>query len=172
MNRRKLLSTIGATGAAVALAGCAFSTVNGVTTVTLNVATINKYAQAIQITASGLLANPLVAAALGAKAALANALISAVGSDIEAFNTYSNGMALVKFDRTSVPAAFTSLENDAGTLLGYVKALAPSAIPSSVSAYVASLETIVELLLALASVVAAPKTPLTEAQALAVAGLE
>jgi hypothetical protein len=164
MNRRFLLLSVSAIVPAAFLAGCgAFTsnTVNGVTTVTVNVAKIDAYGLAIQNGADALLANPLISGALGPQTsiAIAAALASAAAA-INAINTSAKGSQTFTFNSASVPTALVSLQADAVTIFNTFKtglAAAGQSLPANVLSVFDALQTVVALLLALIPTVGAPK---------------
>lgn len=127
-SRRNLLKTAPLFGAGLLMAGCSVfsaNTINGVTTVKIDVSRLDAYSKAIISGASTLLANPLIANALGpVKVAAATLLFSSIESgiskiDASAVNT--GGVQTLVFNATSVPAALTSIEGDVSTLFADIK---------------------------------------------------
>jgi hypothetical protein len=170
MNRRILLRTA-ALGAPLLAAGCAVSTLNGVTTVTVDVATVNSYAQAVETAGRALLAISYIAGPLGtAGVALAETAIAAVASAVQAVDKLSGGKASFSYASTSVPAAITALAADAAQVLAFVGAAvskAPAgAVTSRVQAVVAALSTVVALIQAFVSSVATAPLPMTGPEAI------
>lgn len=180
-SRRRLMSTAALAVPAALLAGCAISTVNEVTTITLNTATVDTYAKAMDVAGAALLANPIVSAAMGpAAVAIAQTALAGITAGASAFDTATAGKATVTFNSTSVPNGLLSVYDDANTLLSEVNAAVAAqtgTLASDVSQYVSSLQTIFGLFGALltavlpAAAVGAKKLPMTEAQALAVVHL-
>lgn len=179
LSRRALL---GATAfAPLALAGCGIvtrTTTGGVTTITVDVAKLDAYSKAIQNGADALLANPLIAAAMGPGVAIAiAAALAGVGAAIAAIDKQANGSQSLSFNANSAPAALVSLQADAATVYSDVKtAFAATAgqLPAAVAQVFDALVTVVSLLLAVmlsvgatkaARSMPAPKMP--EARALA-----
>ena len=175
MNRRSLL--LGAT--ALGMAGCGIvttTTTNGVTTITINVAKINQYAQAFASAVATVLGVPGVAVLLGPYLTPFQAIAGAVVQDIAAFNTATNGAAVLTYDSTSIPSAVTSVLNDGKSILSTIsQALPQTAIVGTLMSAVNAVQTIVMLFEALLPTVAASRAaippPMTEAQALAVLGV-
>jgi hypothetical protein len=175
MQRRKLLLTSAFT--ALALAGCAVSTVNGVTTLTVNLAAVNAYAQAVENSVTLLTSNPLIAAAIPAPAAtIIKAAQAAVGTAIAALDKEYAGQISFSFDATNVPAALLSLQADASTIFAGFQTVAEgigAAVPAAVSQALLALQTIVSLVNALTIAnVGAVETPMPADTALAVLGVK
>lgn len=171
LTRRFLLSTVTPAIAAAALVGCTTTTVNGVTTVTLNVAQVNGWAQAV------LNSIALVAGLTGVVgtpvAATIMALEPVVSADLTAFDTATNGSLVLTFDSTSPSKVASSLLQDAQTVLSAVVAAVPqvpSAMEQTAQEYLQALKTVVGFFQAAMGSVAASavKAPMTEAQALKV----
>ncbi len=166
MTRRALL---GATAVAlpVALAGCGIvtsTTVNGVTTVTVNVAKLDAYAKAVQNGTDALLANPLIAGAMGAGVAVAvAAALTGAADAISAIDKQANGSQTLTFSATNVPAALTSLQSNATTIYDDVQTAfttVAAKLPATVAQAFSALETVVALLLAVMPTVAVAKAAL------------
>jgi hypothetical protein len=131
----------------LALAGCSAvtsTTTNGVTTITVNVADINAWAQAFLNGATFLLALPGVAALPAAS--LIGLALAAVKTDLAAFDSAAGGNVTLTFNSTSIPAAIKSVLTDGRTLLSDAAGV-PGAVPATVQAtaseYVQALETVV-----------------------------
>lgn len=175
MNRRNLLRATALALPAIALAGCVASTANGVTTITLNLATLDAYATAVENGATTLLGISLISAALGSpKVVLIKALIAGVVASIAALDAANHGGTSLSFTTASIPAALTALQTDASTIFADIETVATSlggSLASNVVTTVEALQTIVSLLVALTSTaVGAVKTPMTGSQALQVLG--
>jgi len=178
MNRRSLLRASALVVPAALVAGCTTSTVNGVTTVTLNVAQVTNWGTAFLNCAK------FVAGFSGLPAAtvtLIDGVISTTEADLTTFETTTSGVVELKFDSTSVPAAVSSLLADGKTLVADLSAIAMDKTASYFSAatnYLNAAETILTLFeAALGSVsakvsLAVGATPMTEAQALATFGVK
>lgn len=150
MNRRNLLgaSALAATGAV--LAGCGLfttSTTNGVTTLTVNVDTIDKIAHAIEN------AVLLVASLPGIVGTPVAATIAAVGSlvisAVDQFDSASGGSLSVSIDTTGVLPAIQSLIADAQKLLGYLQTSIGNLVGAALQTaqtYAAALATLVSTL--------------------------
>lgn len=152
------------------------NTTNGMTTVTLNVAQVNKWAQAFENGAKligglpGIVGMPAAAVLMGVSALIAD--------DIAAVNVAAGGAVALTFDSTSIPNAVSSLLADAQTLLKN----AAAAVPASVNAVIATANTYVAAISELVSVLelsilpAAPTASVAsataQAHALAVLGIE
>jgi len=173
ISRRNLsLAIVGLT-----LAGCTVSTSNGVTTGTVSLKTLDAYAQAIKNAVTLLLANPLIAAALGtATVAAINAAVADVSTSIASLDAADNGQAQLVFDASSIPAALTSLQDDAAQILGYVQTVVAALgakLDATVTQAFNAFATIVSLLQVVGSaVVSARAGAMSEAQALAVLGVK
>ena len=174
LSRRNLLRG-SALSCGALLAGCAVSTTNGVTTITLNVATVDTYAKAVSLAGSVLLGLSVFTGPLGvAGTAAATVALAAVAKGISAFDVATAGQVSISFTSSSVPASLASVEADCMQFLTYVQegvTAAGTSLPANVKPYIASLETIIPLLVALTSTIGAVPTPMTEKQALAVVGL-
>jgi uncharacterized protein YceK len=174
LNRRTLLSATALLG----LAGCGIvttNTTNNVTTVTVNVAKINQYAQAFAAGVATVLGVPGVSALMGQYLAPFTAIENAVVTDIAAFNAATGGAATLTFDASSVPASITSILNDGKNILTTIQtALPQTALIGTLMDAVNAVQTIVLLFEALlpAATVSAPLLPMPEAKALAVLGVK
>jgi hypothetical protein len=177
ITRRHLLAASAVLPVGAALAGCVASTVNGVTTVTVNLATVDAYAQAIGNAVTTLLTIPALSTGLGV---LGVATITTASTDvtksISALDTANAGSESFTFSTASVPAALASLQADANTIVsnvGTVVTSLGSTLAANVTTTVDALETVVSLLTALVptGAVSAVKLKMTEAQALAVLGV-
>lgn len=178
MNRRTMLA-----GASVfALAGCGIFTsktdpVTHVTTYTMDVAKIDKYAQAFKSGVATVLSVPGVEALLGVYLVPFKAIEGIVVQDIAAFDTATGGLATVDYNSSSAQAAIDSLLNDGKKILTTIAAALPqTAIVGTLMSAVNAVQTIVLLFEALLpGTVAASRAsvtpPMTEAQALAVLGV-
>ena len=102
----------------LALAGCSAvtsTTTNGVTTITVNVADIDDWAEAFLNAAGLILALPGIAA--GPTGIAITAVLAVIKADLAAFNAASGGNVTLTFNSTSVPAAIQSVLTDGQTLL-------------------------------------------------------
>lgn len=183
MNRRNFGTALAASLCAVALAGCGVvtrKTVNGITTITINMAKLDAYAQAIDNAVKTLLGNPLIASVMGpGVAAGIEAAAMGVASAAALLDKQANGSATLTFNATNPPAALKSLQADAVKVFNGLKdavTAAGAAVPAKVSQAFSALETIVAFVLALMPSVAAakaktvPVVKMPEAKALKVLG--
>jgi hypothetical protein len=156
--------------------GCTVTTANGVTTATLNVATVDLYAKAMTEAGTTLLSIPLISAALGpVTLAAAQIALTGISSAVAAFDTASKGLVTVTYNGTSAGAAFDSLSADAVTLLNDIKAVVATqvgTVESDITTALDSFQTVLTLTQALVATftgtAAVVMTPMTEADALAV----
>ena len=178
MNRRTLLTTMIGGGTLGALAGCGIvtsTTVNGVTTVTINVAKIDQYGTALASFTASVAGVP----GLGQYLVPVEAIETVVLQDVAAFDAAAGGQTVLTFDANSIPAAINSILADGKSLLTTIgKALPSSVIVGTVLEAFNAVQTIVLLVEALLPVdtklaaAAAPRPlPMTEARALAVLGV-
>jgi hypothetical protein len=170
LTRRTLVSAIPGIAAAGALAACSSTTTNGVTTITLNVAQANSWAQAL-LNATTLVAG--LPGIVGTPPALAvMAVEPLISADLTAFNTAANGQIVLTYDRTTPAAAVTSLAADGQKLVSDVQAAIGNVASAQLSVaqeYLAAVKTIVSFFqAAVGSVAAAAPSGMTEARALAV----
>jgi hypothetical protein len=173
MNRRFLLRTSALALPALALAACASTTVNGVTTITLNLVTLQAYATAVKNGVSTLLSVPALSAALGsAKVAAINALVADMAAQVAALNMANKGVATLTFTVASVPAAVSAFEADASSLMNDVVVVATSlagSLAANVVTTVDALQTVLAIGEAVASTsVGAAKPKMGINQALAI----
>lgn len=159
------------------LAGCSTTTVNGVTTVTLNMARINLWVTAVTKASQALLADNIFASLIGATVSAAMSTAAGkLASLMSALNALANGAATLTFNASSPPAAFSSLMSDLQEISGYVTGVLNTAGPTKIGPqivnYIQAIQTLVALFVALTSLVAAPKLPMTENQALIICGVK
>jgi hypothetical protein len=162
---------------ALAAAGCAASTTDGITTVTVNLTTVDAYAEAISNAVATLLTVPALSAGLGAVGVAAVTVAKAdIVSSISALDTANSGSESFTFTTASVPAALSALRADANKIMSNISTVVASlggSLAASVVTTVDALETIVALTVALVPTVAltaaAPK--MTEVRALATLGV-
>lgn len=118
--------------------GCTSSTVNGVTTITLNTAEVTAYANA----GLGILETVLAFTGLPSTiTSVATLAINVVKSAIADWAKFTNGKTSITFDKTSVPAALTSVLtalNQAATQLSHVATDEATSIGSSLSSKISS----------------------------------
>lgn len=122
--RRMFMGRLALSAAAVAslamTAGCQVSTVNGVTTITIEVSEIDSYATAALNIIKTILSFTSLPAVVTNTVNLA---ISGIQSALAAWDKYSQGKASIVFDRTSVPAELQSVLKalqDAGNTIASV----------------------------------------------------
>lgn len=113
MNRRQLLSTV----PLLAVAACTSTTVNGVTTVTINVAQAVAYGNAASAAVDAFLALPGVAKAIGTKYAEVQGAIAKVGAIGAAVQAAAGSSQTFTFDTNKPPAFIGSL----GAALGLIR---------------------------------------------------
>jgi hypothetical protein len=170
-SKESLLLASALVGGVTLMAGCTTSTVNGVTTVTLNVAQVNAWGQALVNSTT------LVAGLPGINATPEAQAIKLVGpmisGDLAAFNKAANGALSLTFNTTSPAAGITSLVTDAQTLLNDTSAAIGSNLGGVAQEYLDAIKTVVSLIqAATATSLVAGATPMTEAQALATLGVK
>ena len=173
LTRRTLVASVPVLAAAGALAACSTQKVNGVTTITLNVAQANAWAQAL-LNATTLVAG--LPGIVGTPPALAvMAIEPLISADITAFNTAAGGKLVLTYDSTSPAAAVTSLAADGQKLVSDVQAaigtVASGALQTA-QTYLAAVKTVVSFLQAAAgSSAAAAPVGMSEADALKTLGV-
>ena len=174
IHRRALLGA----SALLPLAACGIvttTTTNGVTTITVNVARVDAWAQAGANAATLIADLPGIAATPASVAILG--IVALVKLDAGAFDKAANGQTVLTFDANSVPASIASLASDARTLLGDARAALPNVASTAMNdaqTYVNAVQTLVSLFDATVGgvKVGAVPAPMTEAQALAVLGVK
>jgi len=147
------------------LPSCTTSTVNGVTTVTINLTSITAWGEAIANAAT------LLAPLTGALAPVIAAIAQTAQTDLAAVTASAGGAAVLTFATGSVPAAIESLLADGQTILTDISGLTGTTLNTSVAqTYVTALRTVVSVFgAAIGSASATPEeTNMTEAQALTV----
>lgn len=158
------------------LAGCTATTVNGFTTYTINLATADNYAQAIENGANLLLSIPLISTAMGpAAVTIVGAATKGIASAIATLNTQYKGQVSFSFTASTVPAAFSALMADATTINNSVSAVVGnlgSQVTATEQETVDAIQTIVSTLLALGSGTVGAARLMTPAQALTVLGVK
>ncbi len=179
ITKRNLLRVTALAAPALALSACSLvssNTVNGVTTITLNVAKLAQYAQAAQNFGSGIVGFSFVSAALGAPGlAVIDGALTGIAAAVTAISKQANGAVSISYTTTSIPAAVVQFEADLQTILTAAKtaiaSLKPSQLTATISNMLAAFESIASLAEAFVGAVgAAPQMP--EAQALAVLGVK
>lgn len=170
--RHALASATGLCGLA-ALSACTTTTANGVTTVTLNVAQVVAWGNALVNGAN------MVASLPGISGLPAAAPVAAIGAlianDLAAFAAASGGAVTLSFNSTSVPSAVASLEADVNSLLvtaqKTVTGVAATYL-STAQTYINAIETVVSLIQAATASVPmlakAGAAPMGEAQAMTI----
>ncbi len=180
ITRRHGLTMTAAAMPAALLAACGAvttTTTSGITTVTVNVAKVDAYAQAFQNAGNTILGMPGVAGLLGPYATVASNVTAIVTTDIAAFDKAAGGKTVLTFDATSVPASVNSVLADGQKLLTTLRAGLPqTAIVGSLGTYLNALATVVSLFEAMigAPPAAATRgiTPMPEGVALTILGVQ
>lgn len=180
ITRRHGLTITAAAMPAALLAACGTvtsKTMAGVTTVTINVAKVDAYAQAFENAGNTILSVPGVTGLLGPYAIVASDVTAIVGTDIAAFDKAAGGKTVLTFDATSVPASVNSVLADGQKLLTTFRAGLPqTAVVGALAAYLNALATVVSLFEAMigAPPASATKdfTPMPEGVALAILGVQ
>ncbi|WP_130732002.1 hypothetical protein [Komagataeibacter xylinus] len=113
LSRRCVLRMGAATLMGGMLPGCTLTRAGKVTTITLNVAEVTDYGNALVSFANTAISLSCVAAAMGpANVALANTVIAALKEALDAFRTAAGSSTSVSYDNTSVRTAFDSIVAD------------------------------------------------------------
>ncbi|HQT89094.1 MAG TPA: hypothetical protein PK677_11155 [Acidiphilium sp.] len=183
MNRRHLLTAASVIAPAALLAGCGIvstTSTGGVTTVTIDVAKLDELTVALTSGAKTLLANPLIAAAMGLAAdAAAQVILTSVAAAVAQIDAQAGGKQVLTFSASSVPAAVASLSADVAALFKDAQAGvagAGTAIGSNVMQVYDAFQTVVALIQVMipSPLVGAAKVGakmvMPEAQALAILG--
>jgi hypothetical protein len=179
ITRRTALRGTVALSAASLLAACnavTTTTTGGVTTVTVNVAQLTAWGQAVVSGAQLIAGLPgIVGTAAGATI---SAVATAAGIDLRAFAAAAGASQTLTFNNTSIPAAIQSLAADGQTLLidaaGALGGV-PAASLQTAQTYINAVQTIVVLLQAAIGTAPAAATlapRMSETQALAVLGVK
>lgn len=138
LSRRALLRSSALVGAA-ALAACSLHTVNGVTTITIDVdEVVTDTSVALAVIKTGLGFTGIPAGVV----TIINGAISLVQTGLTSFKAQAGSSLTLTFDSTSVPAALTSLISDIKTASANIAAVAKSegnALSSSTAAQVSSI---------------------------------
>ncbi|MDE1905106.1 MAG: hypothetical protein KGH75_01465 [Rhodospirillales bacterium] len=168
VSRRNLLRNAAIAAPLGALAACTTSTVNGVSTVTLNVAAVDKWATAFENAATLIAGLPGIPVAASAAINVVNA---AVVADLAAFNAAAGSQVTLTFNGTSIPKAITSLLADGNVLLTDARGAitgVPTQYAQIAQEYINALATIVSIFEAAVGSVSAKlsTTSMTEQQAL------
>jgi hypothetical protein len=152
-SRRCLLATAPLCALSM-LGACAATTANGVTTVTINLNTLENYATAVKDGVTTLLSVPLISTAIGAaKTLVINAAVADMAAQVAALNAANQGVATFTFTATSIPAAVTAFETDARALMADVVAVA-SGLTGSLAANIVTTTDALQTVLALGTAVA------------------
>lgn len=115
LSRRCVLRMGAGTLTAGMLAGCTLTHTGRITTITLNVAEVTDYGNAIVSFSNTAISLSFVTAAMGpANVALANTVIAALKEALDAFQTAAGSSASVSYDSTSIRTAFDSIVSDIG----------------------------------------------------------
>jgi hypothetical protein len=147
LHRRKALLGATALVGAAALQACASSTVNGVTTITINTALVLTYVSGAAAIASALLGFPGVTTAIGAAAMpIITAAIADLNKAVPAINAQANGSVSFSFTTTSLPAFVTAIISDVATLQTNLQtalgAIGNTTIAGQIAPYLAGFTTI------------------------------
>lgn len=171
MNRRNLLSTL----PVLAIAACGVTTVNGITTATLDTAKINNYAQAFTAVLTTVITAPAIMSLLGPNLVAAEAGLAAVKLAATELATLTGGSLSVSIDTTKVQATVTSLLNSVQTVLTLVQSAIANlkgAAATKVQNYLVAVLTLIPLMQLAAGFVSLPKATqplMTEEEALKIA---
>lgn len=157
LSRRSLLRAGAGTLAAGLLAACTTTKSGTTTTITLNVAEVVDYGNAILSFASTAINVSFVASAMGtANLALANTVITSLKSALAAFQTAAGSSTSVSYNSASVKAAFDSILADVekvdtliiAVIIGTASNLSSSVVSEAKTAAGAA-ETLIDLLKAM-----------------------
>ncbi|WP_182357073.1 twin-arginine translocation signal domain-containing protein [Komagataeibacter europaeus] len=157
ISRRSLLRAGAGTLAAGLLAACTTTKSGTVTTITLNVAEVVDYGNAILSFGSTAINVSFVASAMGtANLALANTVIASLKSALAAFQSAAGSSTSVSYDSASVKAAFDSILADGekvdtlivSVIVGTATNLSSSVVSEAKTAAGAA-ETLIDLLKAM-----------------------
>ncbi|WP_308719020.1 hypothetical protein [Komagataeibacter xylinus] len=157
ISRRSLLRAGAGTLAAGLLAACTVTKNGTTTTLTLNVAEVTDYGNAILSFANTAINVSFVASAMGtANLALANTVIASLKSALSAFSTAAGSSTSVSYDSASVKTAFDSILADVekvdtliiSTITGTAANLSSSVVSEAKTAAGAA-ETLISLLKAM-----------------------
>lgn len=121
MSRRKLLRAIPTIAAGAAVTGCTVSTVNGVTTISVKNAVVENYTNVgIEILKDALGFTGLPSGIV----TVVDTGISIAQAALAAYVKNAGTATVLTFDRTSVPAALTSIISDFSTIASDIAAAA------------------------------------------------
>ena len=163
--------TTGATSTSRAKIIITSTTTNGVTAITVDVAKVAAYAQALQNGARQLAGLGIASAGFNASMLLA---ANVIATDAQAFSDAAGGKLVLTYDGTSIPAGLASIFADGQKILsGGTAALPQTAIIGTVAAIFQAVQTVVGLIETFLPIaLAATPRPMTEAAALAVLGVK
>lgn len=180
LSRRTMLNTAALGTVALGIAACGLitsTTVNGVTTLTINVAQLNTDGQAIIVAAQAVLSNPALIPLLGANLLVAQAALATASVTMASIAKATNGVSTASIDATSVQALVKSLIADILQIVTIVTAVntqLAGSVFTVISGYLAAIQALVPFI-QLAVALATPASVtlvnhgMTEAQALAIA---
>jgi len=174
ISRRHLLATVPLLSAVAMLDACVATTTNGVTTVTINLNTLENYALAAKNGVATLLSIPLVRTAIGAKVLVINDVVADMAAQAVALNAANHGVATLTFTAASIPAAVTAFQADAKALMADVVVVA-SSLTGSLAANIVTIMDALQTVLALGEAIAptaagAVRPRMNESQALKILG--
>jgi hypothetical protein len=175
ISRRNLLATVPLISAAAMLGACAATTENGVTTVTINLDTLENYATAVKNGVATLLSVPLINTTIGAaKVLVIDEAVADMAVQVTALSAANHGVATLSFSAASIPAAVTAFEADAKAVMADVVVVASSltgALATNVVTTMDALQTVLALGEAVASTsVGATRPKMNARQALKLLG--
>lgn len=176
MLRRKFMYRTSALAGMSLLAACAVSTVNGVTTVTLNLNTVASYQQATSNAVNMLLGNSIIAAAVGsATSAIIKSAVNSASGAVAMLQAADNGSVSLTLTTASTKAAWAAFQSDESTIFNNLQTVVKSLgsqVPADLQTVFDALQTVYMLALAIGSTaVGAPKTPMPGSVALTVLGV-
>lgn len=183
ISRRSALVAVPAILSAAALAGCGIITsvkTGGVTTITIDVARLDKLTQAGTSGGKLLLDNPLFVSAVGMAADAAGIVaLSAIAAAIAKIDAQAGGKQVLTYNSNSPPAAVSSLAADFSSLFGDVQTgvtAAGASVGSTVMQVFDAFQTVVALIEAalpsnlVGALPSGAKVMMPEAKALAILG--
>jgi hypothetical protein len=154
ISRRRLLASVPLMSAVAMLGACAATTTNGVTTVTINLNTLETYATAVKNGVATLLSVPPISTAIGtAKVLVINQAVADMAAQAAALSAANQGVATLTFTAASIPAAVTAFETDAKALMADVVVVA-SSLAGSLAANIITTVDALQTVLALGGAVA------------------
>lgn len=175
--KKALVGAVGLVGTGMVLQGCKSTTNGSVTTATLDVKTIDNYAQGVINGGEALLSAPALTKLLGTTTStLISNIVGDVGKMLSAFDTAANGAVSISYDNTNGWTAATTILTDAQNLLTTLSTTVSAAqidgLPDEVRNIIAAVRTVVTLLQTVITtaegLLSTPRMalPMTEAQAL------